>query len=113
MSPKLSIFPTVISGLHSLVSHVGKRSVESPKMTKIIGLFLIHLASISANILPEQCYANNSDPYLYFASKTSYFNVEKDEAKSIEVEGKAFRHFHFHEKNLFRHLFEMVSDRLV
>ena len=57
-------------------------------MSKILGLLLICLTRISANILPQQCYANNSDPYLYFATKTSYFNVEKDEAEPVEVEGK-------------------------
>ena len=57
----------------------------------IIGFLLIlHSSGILAKTLEstQQCYANNSDPYLFFASKTSYFNVDNEEAEPIEVEGK-------------------------
>ncbi len=58
-----------------------------------IGLFLTALALNWSLILTasvpktKDCYANNTDPYLNFASKTSYFQADNEDDSSIEVEG--------------------------
>ena len=46
---------------------------------------------ISAALVPsnvKDCYANDTDPYLLFASKTSYFTVDNEIAEPIQIEGK-------------------------
>ena len=45
---------------------------------------------ISAALVPsnvKDCYANDTDPYLLFASKTSYFTVDNEIAEPIQIEG--------------------------
>ena len=45
---------------------------------------------ISAALVPsnvKDCYANDTDPYLLFASKTSYFTVDDEIAEPIQIEG--------------------------
>ena len=46
---------------------------------------------ISASLVPnaKDCYANDSDPYLLFATKTSYFTVDNEIAEPIQIEGNA------------------------
>ena len=81
------------SSLCTLVSTESAWQKEYPKMKRpLIGFLLIlHSSGILAKSIEQtahQCYANNSDPYLLFASKTSYFNVDNEEAKPIEIEGE-------------------------
>ena len=47
---------------------------------------------ISASLVPnvKDCYANDSDPYLLFATKTSYFTVDNEIAEPIQIEGKIY-----------------------
>ena len=51
---------------------------------------------ISASLVPnaKDCYANDSDPYLLFATKTSYFTVDNEIAEPIQIEGKIYTTFH-------------------
>ena len=52
---------------------------------------------ISAALVPsnvKDCYANDTDPYLLFASKTSYFTVDDEIAEPIQIEGKIYTNFH-------------------
>ena len=44
----------------------------------------------------SECYSNETNPYLKFATKTSYFNADNENAEPIQVEGKSF----FREINL-------------
>ena len=59
-----------------------------------IGILLlcdIVVIPISAALVPsnvKDCYANDTDPYLLFASKTSYFTVDNEIAEPIQIEGK-------------------------
>ena len=59
-----------------------------------IGILLlcsdIVVIPISAALVPsnvKDCYANDTDPYLLFASKTSYFTVDNEIAEPIQIEG--------------------------
>ena len=59
-----------------------------------IGILLlcsdIVVIHISAALVPsnvKDCYANDTDPYLLFASKTSYFTVDNEIAEPIQIEG--------------------------
>ena len=45
----------------------------------------ISAALVSSNV--KDCYANDTDPYLLFASKTSYFTVDNEIAEPIQIEG--------------------------
>ena len=83
----------------------------SDKMKRNIIFLILHLSGIlGKSVLQEQCYANNSDPYLFFATRTSYFNVDNENAKPIEIEGILFLEryfsvqkyiFDFYRKNMF------------
>ena len=48
-----------------------------------------------------ECYANISDPYLLFATKTSYFTVDNEDTEPIQIEGKIMFD---HRKNISWHL---------
>lgn len=52
----------------------------------LLSLGVIHAMNVQRNI--HECYANNSDPYLLFATKTSYFTVDNEETTPIQIEGK-------------------------
>ena len=63
----------------------------------IYGLLLLN--SVIGNLInkrsatteePSQCYANINDPYLLFATKTSYFEVENENDDPIKVEGMKY-----------------------
>ena len=57
-------------------------------------LYVLDLSLTKAHsVWKEDCYANNSHPYLLFATKTSYFTVDNEEINPIEVEGKTCMHF--------------------
>ena len=49
---------------------------------------VVSLVNAKSIVEHTECYANNSDPYLLFATKTSYFTVDNEEAVPIQVEGK-------------------------
>ena len=36
----------------------------------------------------NECYSNETDPYLKFATKTSYFNADNENDEPIQIEGK-------------------------
>jgi hypothetical protein len=55
-------------------------------------LFLLLSISggIFAKIVPTKsgdCYSNTTNPYLYFATKTSYFQTDNEETDPIQIEG--------------------------
>ena len=35
----------------------------------------------------DSCYATDPDPYVYFSTKTSYFDVDNEDASPVEIEG--------------------------
>ncbi len=35
----------------------------------------------------ESCYSNDSDPYVLFATKTSYFEVDNEDRAPVEYQG--------------------------
>ena len=52
-------------------------------------LILVFCNSVPASLLTlSDCYANDSDPYFLFSSKTSYFIVDNENVEPIVVEGK-------------------------
>ena len=48
---------------------------------------ILSVSVLAHSALEDDCYANDEDPYLLFATKTSYFTVENQESTPIEVEG--------------------------
>ena len=35
-----------------------------------------------------QCYFNNTNPYEYYSTKTSYFTIENEDTAEIDIPGK-------------------------
>ena len=65
-------------------------SVEMYQYLLLLVLILnINTTPILASVIStSDCYANDTNPYLLFSSKTSYFTVENENADPIEIEGK-------------------------
>ena len=44
-------------------------------------------SSRSSSESDDSCYATDPDPYVYFSTKTSYFDVDNEDASPVEIEG--------------------------
>lgn len=50
-------------------------------------LLLLHKAKGGIVEPKNECYANDANPYLMFATKTSYFTVDDEDDAPIQIEG--------------------------